>query len=250
MLKRFGFLAALFLSVIASGALAADDQPQGAEEILARLSAARPDLTFSSVEPSPIEGLYQVRVNGTQLLYVSRDGNHIVAGDMFQILPGRLVPVSDLELAKTRKELLTGVPAAKTIAYPSLREDGKTLAVLHVFTDVDCSYCRKLHNEAVPTLRQNGVEVRYLAFPRAGVGSPSYRKIASAWCADDAQSALNDLKNGQRVEDNVCEGNPVAAQYDMGQKMGVTGTPALIMADGTLMPGYRPAGELLKIFGL
>lgn len=253
--KKIVNYAALLLMTFAFGVAAADSpnkdvKPEIAKAILEKLAAARPDLDFGSVSRSPIDGLYQVRVNGTQLLYVSEDGAHVVAGDMYQALPGRLVPVEDLELAQIRRELLADIKTSETITFPSKRENGKTAAVLYVFTDVDCGFCRKLHNEAVPTLNEKGVEVRYLAFPRAGIGSPSYRKIASAWCADDKRDALTKLKNGSNIADKVCKDNPVAEQYELGKKMGVTGTPALVLSDGTMVPGFRPAEELLQILGV
>ena len=95
-----------------------------------------------------------------------------------------------------------------------------------------------------------GIEVHYLAYPRAGLGSPSYRKIATAWCADNRQETLTRLKNGESIADNVCEPNPVAAHLAMGGRMGVTGTPALILEDGTLVPGYKPAADLAALLGI
>jgi len=101
----------------------------------------------------------------------------------------------------------------------------------------------------VPELNRNGVEVRYLSFPRAGVGSPSYDKHVSAWCSSDPRTALTRLKNGESVEPRTCA-NPVAAQYALSQQLGVRGTPAIFLEDGRYLPGYMPADELLKELGL
>jgi thiol:disulfide interchange protein DsbC len=218
-----------------------------AKTIKDNLKAARPDLNFGAVETSPINGLYLVRVNGTQFVYVNKTGEYLITGDMYHARPGLFMPVKDLEAARIRKELMESVAQDDMIIFPAVDE---TKAVVYVFTDVDCSYCQKLHNEALPGLTMGGVEVRYLAFPRAGIGSPSYRKIASAWCAKDKLAALTALKNRQPIPENVCKDNPVAAQYALGQEAGVTGTPALILEDGTLLPGYRPAPELLKVIGV
>ncbi|PCJ91689.1 MAG: protein-disulfide isomerase [Porticoccaceae bacterium] len=218
-----------------------------AKTITGKLKASRPDLSFGAVETTPVSGLYLVRINGTQFFYVNETGEYIISGDMYRARPGLFVPVKDLAAANIRKNRMAGVPKEDTIIFPAV---GKTKAIVYVFTDVDCHYCRKLHNESVPVLNQQGVEVRYLAYPRAGLNSASYRKIASAWCAEDKQKALSALKNRQSIPENICDNNPVAAQYALGQEMGVTGTPALIMEDGTMLPGYRPAPELLKIIGV
>ena len=99
-------------------------------------------------------------------------------------------------------------------------------------------------------MNQMGIEVRYMAYPRAGVGSESYRKIASAWCAQDRQVALTQLKNREEIPDNVCPGNPVADQFMLGQEAGVRGTPALVLENGTMVPGYVSAADLAGRMGL
>ena len=110
-----------------------------------------------------------------------------------------------------------------------------TKATITVFTDIDCGYCRKLHQD-VPELNRLGVAVRYLAFPRAGIGSDSYDKAVSVWCADDQQKALTKAKAGKDIEMKTCV-NPVAEQYGLVDAFGVTGTPAIFYEDGTLQAG-------------
>jgi len=97
---------------------------------------------------------------------------------------------------------------------------------------------------------RRGVEVRYLAYPRSGVGSDGFRQLATAWCASNPRETLTRMKNREAVADNVCAGNPVAWQYELGQEMGVRGTPAIVTADGQMIPGYRPVDDLLSVMGL
>ena len=248
MSKQLQAMALLVLSVLITPVVYAEKAaPEVAQAIISKLSQSRPDLRYGNVETTPVDGLYRVRVNGTQFLFTSKGGNYILSGEMFQARPGMFVPVEDIEAAKLRKERISSIDIKDSIVFPAVDE---TKAILYVFTDVDCGYCRKLHNESLPGLTLGGVEVRYLAFPRAGIGSDSYKKISSAWCADDRQSALTDLKAGKSIETKDCDNNPVAAQYELGQELGVTGTPALVMEDGSLIPGYRPADELLKMMGI
>ena len=117
-----------------------------------------------------------------------------------------------------------------------------------VFTDIDCGYCRKLHQE-VPELNRLGIEVRYLAYPRAGLESESYDKIVSAWCADDQRLALTRAKTGKKIESRDCK-NPVAQHFALGGAVGVTGTPSIIFEDGRLLPGYLPAERLAQQLGI
>lgn len=228
--------------ILGAGARAEDPQ---AELILKALSAARPDLQYEQPRPSPVAGLYEVQVKGGPLLYIDADGRHFIAGDLFAVQKSGFVNLAEQGRQKERAELIAAVKPEDMIIFAP--ENPK--ATIAVFTDVDCGYCRKLHSE-VAELNELGIAVHYLAFPRAGLGSPSFRKIASAWCAKDPGAALTSLKNGEEIPENVCADNPVAAQILLGEKVGVNGTPALVLEDGTLVPGYRPAKELAKLLGI
>ena len=132
------------------------------------------------------------------------------------------------------------------IIFPS--KTSNTLATITVFTDIDCGYCRKLHRE-IGMLNELGVTVRYLGFPRAGVGSDSYKKIVAAWCSKDPMDALTRAKLGQDIEDLYCD-NPIEKQLMLGEKLGVSGTPAIFFEDGTLQPGYIEARKMATLLGI
>lgn len=236
-------------AILSSVSLAAGDGAVDAEitaRVLQSLRAGRGDLPYGPVRPSPVPGLYQVSVPNGPTLFVSGDGKYFVAGDMYAVKPGMFVNLQEQQRAVDRIELMAAVPASEQIRFSPV---GQRKAYINVFTDVDCGFCRKLHRE-VPALNAKGIEVRYLAYPRAGVRSASYDKLATAWCSSDPTNTLTKLKNRESVDINVCDDNPVAKQYALGSRLGVTGTPALILADGTLIPGYRSADELAKILGL
>ncbi|MET0070886.1 MAG: DsbC family protein [Candidatus Thiodiazotropha sp.] len=138
------------------------------------------------------------------------------------------------------KSQTDAVPADEMIVYGST---GKQRHIT-VFTDIDCGYCRKLHAE-VPALNASGVEVRYLAFPRAGIGSDSYKKYVSVYCADDPKQALTDAKMGMVLKPADCS-NPVEDNYEFGRKLAVKGTPMIVVDDGTVISGYMKARKLLQ----
>lgn len=225
-----------------SFALAAKSADQ---KVLDKLKQARPDFQFGSVSVTPVKGIYKANIINGPTIYITADGGHFFAGDFFQVGSNEIVNLGELEMEKDRVDALATLKNDDMIIFAP----AKTKAYVYVFTDVDCYYCQKLHQE-VPALNELGIEVRYLAYPRAGVGSPSYRKIASAWCADDPNESLTQLKAGGELADNVCEPNPVASQYALGGKLGVTGTPALVTSTGQLLPGYMPADKLAKALGL
>jgi thiol:disulfide interchange protein DsbC len=243
----------LFKHVVAVGVLALMASQlwaaEGPEVVIKRqLESSRADIKVQSVTPSAIGGIYAVQLVNGPLVYASADGRHFILGDLFAVQGSTKGFVNLAEQARNgdRAKLLAGVKPQDMVVFSP---KGKPKAVVSVFTDVDCGYCRKLHRE-VPQLNSMGIEVRYLAYPRAGIGSDSYQKLVTIWCAKDRQGAMTRFKNGESVASNSCKDNPVSAQYALGDKMGVNGTPALIKSDGELIPGYMPAADLARTLGV
>ena len=214
--------------------------------ILKNLLTARPDLEFSVVGMSFVPGVYEVQVKNGPLLFVHESGEYLFQGDLLQVTANEIISTMELRQAEKRRQLFADRSIENMIIF---KPEGDSRAIMNVFTDVDCGYCRKFHRE-VPELNAMGIEVRYLAFPRAGIPSGSYNKIAKAWCAEDKQDTLTKVKNGQTVDIEVCDNNPVAEHYAFGNSIGVTGTPAIILMDGTLIPGYQPAKNYAQMLGI
>jgi thiol:disulfide interchange protein DsbC len=234
------------LLLVAAPAFATDEN--AAARILERLKVARPDISFGAPRQSVVPGLYEVGIGGGQVIYASEDGQYFIQGEMITLKGNQFVGVptaTEQAFQQERTQLIAAVRPEDTITFAP----AEPKATVTVFTDIDCGFCRKFHKE-VPELNRLGVAVRYLAFPRAGLDSPSYRKIATAWCAADRQEALTRMKNGEQVPENVCAKNPIAAQFALGERVGVNGTPALVLPDGTLLPGFHAAGELAHILGI
>lgn len=224
----------------AAGGFAADGSV-----LVDKLKALRPDLPIVAVKPSPVPGFVAVELEGGEFLYGSEDGRFLFAGDLYR-LDSTLVNVTDSIRAGKRREQLAKVPTSEMLVFSPKKLPAKRS--IFVFTDVDCGYCRKLHQE-IGAINDLGIEVKYLAFPRAGIGSEAYNKIVSAWCAADPNAALTELKLGHKVPAKKCA-NPVASQYELGRQIGITGTPAIVTPDGELLPGYVPAKELARALGL
>lgn len=220
--------------------------PELEARLKAKVSAAIPHMAVVGVENGPFAGIYAVKLNNGPVLYTDAKGDFLVAGDLYKIEGNKLVNIEELARQKERAPLLAAQDPKDMIVFPA---KGDTKASIYVFTDVDCGYCRKLHQE-VPQLNAAGVEVRYLAYPRAGIRSESYNKLARAWCSENPTDTLTRLKNGQHISGAVCEDNPIAGQYQLGGSIGVRGTPAIFLTNGELISGYRPAPELLQMLGI
>lgn len=198
-----------------------------------------PHLKVSQIKPAGIAGLYQVSA-GPVVLYMSADGRYIFDGDVYDTQTNNQ-NLTEKERQATRKALFDAIPDKEFIWYKA-KNPKHTVTV---FTDIDCGYCRRFHQQ-VKELNAKGVSIRYLAFPRSGVGTPSYDKIVSVWCSDVPALALTKAKEGEVIPVKQCE-SPVQKQFELGAMAGVQGTPSLILEDGTLIPGYLPADKLLEI---
>jgi thiol:disulfide interchange protein DsbC len=201
----------------------------------ARIRELAPTATSIAVSETPIEGLLQVQVSG-DIVYATTDGKYMVQGRIIDLETRE--DITELSKATLRKEILNHVDSSKQITFAP----EAPAYDLTVFTDIDCGYCRKLHSQ-IAEYNKQGIAIHYMAFPRAGIGSESYDKAVSVWCAKDQQSALTSAKLGNDPVPEHCE-NPVAEQYELGIELGVSGTPALLTSSGQLIPGYVPPDVL------
>lgn len=218
---------------------------QAKKTITESIQASRPGIQINNVEPAVIPGLYKTDISGTQV-YATSDGKYFIVGELYEVAPGKLVNLTERERNKDRAKYIATVDRKDAITFSP---KGDVKKVMYVFTDVDCGYCQLLHSK-VAEYNDLGIEVRYLAYPRAGINSQSYNKIASAWCAKDRNAALTKLKNREEIPENVCADNPVAAQFGLGQKIGLSGTPALVFEDGELIGGYVEPARLKEMLSL
>jgi thiol:disulfide interchange protein DsbC len=226
-------LSALSMSMLLLSPLHAEEDALKAK--LLKAFGRAPDV----IAPSAIEGLKEV-VYGTDVYYITPDGRYLVSGSMFDLTSQK--NLTEQRLSGLRTKILEGVDESSMIVF---KADGKQKHVITVFTDIDCVYCRKLHS-GMAQMNKLGITVRYMAYPRAGIGSPSYEKAVSVWCAKDRNKAMNEAKNDGKVVPKKCE-NPVAQEFKLGQKLGVNGTPAILLEDGHLMPGYAPPERLFAL---
>lgn len=216
--------------------------------IARKIQSVRPDLQVMSVEASPIAGIYAAQVLNGPMIYVSADGAYFIVGDLYQVGDKQLVNLTDRQRNARRARLLAQIDPADTIVFAPA-DPSAVKATVTVFTDVECPWCQRLHQD-IPALNKMGIEVRYMAFPRDGIGSPAYKKMVSAWCSDDPKAALSKLKNRQPIPSKTCDGNPVEKDYLLGEKLDVRGTPALVFADGSMWPGYLPPKQLAERLGV
>jgi thiol:disulfide interchange protein DsbC len=191
------------------------------------------------IQPSALKGLQEVILEGN-IFYMSEDGRYLIRGGDILDLKEKGKNITEERRNTIRVSAMKELKEEEQIIF----KPKETKYVINVFTDVDCFYCAKLHKD-MSKYNDQGIEVRYIAFPRGGISSPTYKTMVSVWCADDKHQAMTDAKSGKAVPQKECT-NPVSKQFEFGRKLGVSGTPALLMPNGELLPGYVPAEKLVQ----
>ncbi|MBJ9976073.1 DsbC family protein [Pseudomonas sp. S75] len=215
----------------------------GAEQAIRNtLKTLELDVPIESVSSSPVGGLYEVKLQGGRVLYASGDGQYVMQGYLYQLKDGKPVNLTEKTERQGIAKLINGIPKAEMVIYPA---KGETRSHITVFTDTTCPYCHKLHAE-VPELNKRGIEVRYVAFPRQGLGSPGDEQLQAVWCSSDRVAAMDKMVDGKEIKAAKCA-NPVGKQFHLGQSIGVNGTPAIVLESGQVIPGYQPAPQVAKL---
>jgi thiol:disulfide interchange protein DsbC len=204
-------------------------------KLQAALNGEKPD----HIVPSAIPGLFEV-VLGGQVLYLSEDGRFVLQGEIIDL-------ESRSNLTENRRGELRGqvISAMSEQDMVVFAPEGPVKYTVTVFTDIDCGYCRKMHSQ-MEAYNKEGIKIRYLLFPREGLGSESFNKAISVWCATDRLEAMTKAKRGEAVQNKTCD-NKVQAQYELGQKIGVRGTPSMVLESGEMLPGYVPPTQLAQM---
>jgi thiol:disulfide interchange protein DsbC len=232
------------IMAVATMALSFAAFPAGADstaEIAAVKQAvqrAMPDSKPDAIVPAPFAGFYEVGV-GAQIFYVSADGKLLIDGELYDLQSRR--NLTDDRKSIGRKKIVDAIDESTMVVFAP--KDVKYTVT--VFTDIDCGYCRKLHNE-IRTYTDRGIKVRYAAFPRSGKDTPSYYKAVGVWCAKDRKTAMTNAKLGGTVEEKKCD-NPVDEHLEAGISLGVSGTPTMVFSNGHVVPGYVNAGQLVQL---
>lgn len=232
------FCSLLVLGLMASGSVIAAEsaEDKALAEVRAKIDAMFDEIGPEDVDASPVDGWYTVH-KGSIVAYVSADGRYLLQGDMIDL--DSQVNLSEQARSEGRREVMSSVSDDQAITF----SPAEVKYSITVFTDVDCTYCRKLHSQIDEYLAE-GIEIRYMLYPRGGPASRSWKTSEEVWCARDRNSALTAAKQDRDFETNKCDASAITKHYMLGQDVGLTGTPAIVFEDGTLLSGYLPPAAL------
>jgi len=233
----------LRIGVLLSAALMFCAFEARAQEVSAELQKARETVAemFAGIEEddvyeSDIPGWFTVR-RGAIVAYISADGRYLLQGDIIDL--ENSVNLSEKDRNHSRVKMMSAVADDQVITF----SPDTVRHTISVFTDIDCTYCRRLHSQ-IDEYMAEGIEVRYLLYPRSGPNTESWTKAEQVWCSDDQNSALTLAKLDQTVDASSCDTSIINRHYAIGQDVGLRGTPAIVLSDGTLFSGYLPPKKL------
>ena len=222
----------LFYGVSAEAA----DADSQLEEVRAKVASMFEAIDPEHVNPSPVEGWYVVQ-KGPIVAYISADGRYLMQGDLIDL--DLQVNITEQSRNGVRRELVASLDDADSILF----SPAEPTHSVTVFTDIDCTYCRRLHAQ-IDEYLERGIAVRYVLYPRNGPASRAWKKSEDVWCAKDRNQALTAAKLDRSFETSECDASMIGKHYALGQGVGLTGTPAIVLEDGTLVGGYLPPDAL------
>jgi thiol:disulfide interchange protein DsbC len=224
----------------AAASSAAASQPIARDDPRVALAAKIPGAHAADLRATPVPGVYEL-VHGSDVSYVTADAKFIFAGDLYRITgDGKFPNLSELRRRELRLAMVGTVPESEMIIFGP----PDAAHTITVFTDVDCAWCQKLHSQ-IKDYNKLGIRVRYLSYPRSGPNTESWFKADAVWCSADKRTALTEAKLGAALKKVNCPASPVARHFQLGEQIGIEGTPGLVLDDGELIPGYLSPPQLL-----
>lgn len=221
----------LVITISAAAQVSADD---AFAELKASLAKRLPQYEVSHVDKTPVEGIYQVIIGG-QVLYMTKDAQYMLDDNLIDLSTRK--NYTEDAMSGIRLSEIDQLGEEKMVVYTP-----ETIKhTITVVTDIDCPYCRRLHSE-MDQYMASGVQVRYIFMPLKG--QSDYRTTVSVWCAKDKNEALDKAKGGTQLKVKDCD-NPIDEHLKVAKSLGVRGTPAIILQDGSMLPGYVPANKLI-----
>jgi thiol:disulfide interchange protein DsbC len=237
--RLHGFVVLILLFVLVNYFRADDARASGASaaKVSPELLARWPGSTAKDFKPTALPGIFEY-AQGADIIYVTADGRYAFDGDLYDLKDER--NVTDARRREQRLALLSAIPEKDMVVYGA----AKSPYTVTVFTDIDCTYCRKLHAE-MKDYNARGIRIRYLFYPRMGPESEGWNKAVSVACAPNRTATMDRAKRGEIIEGRKCA-SKVQRDFDLGQQIGLRGTPAIIMPDGDLIGGYLPPAMLAQ----
>jgi thiol:disulfide interchange protein DsbC len=208
--------------LVAAGVSAATPE----ETVRKAMGSLAPNVKIDAVQESVVPGFYEA-IAGGEFVYVTKDGKYVIDGNAYDVASKHDLTAD--ARARVRKEALDRIGPEKRIVF----SPPAPLAPKHtvtVFTDVDCPFCRRFHQQ-IAAYNAKGIAVDYLFYPLS-IHPGADKKAEAVWCSQDRPNAFSAAMAGKDPGKATCA-NPVGELTDLAKNLGIGGTPTMIAADGT-----------------
>lgn len=202
------------------------------------LPARLPNLpTIDEVRPTAMPGLYEVRINQSEILYTDAKGDFLIQGSIIDTK-------ARVDITEQRQNKLSAISFGQLPlkdAFTIVRGKGERKLV--VFEDPNCGYCKRFERDLANI---DNVTVHVLLYPI--LGADSVEKSRNIWCAKDSGKVFEDWMVDDVLPPTLkCDATAVARNVEFGKRARITGTPTMFFADGTRVPGAIPADRIEKM---
>ena len=230
-------LAAALATCLSVTAWAQPSQPPTTPELtglIGRLQALYPSTRFGEIRPTPWPGVFEVAM-GANLAYVDASGQYFLFGHLYDMKAQR-------DLTAERKDTLARIDFNALPLADAIKDvRGRGSRALAIFSDPDCPHCRRLEAELKGL---SDVTIHTFLMPIASLHPQARAKAIAVWCAKDRLGAWQALMTRDQVPPSADCAHPVDRNVALAERLGVTGTPTLVAADGRVLPGAASAEQI------
>jgi len=226
----------LLFTLLAAFAVAASAQDDASQVATAALRKIAPNAKVQSVTQAPMAGFYAVIADGHPI-FVSADGKYLIEGHVIDIAAKR--DIMEDGLAGVRKAALASIAADKKVTFAPAHPKHRVT----VFTDVDCPYCRQFHKQ-IAEYNKLGIAVDYVLYPLP-IHKGADVKAVTVSCSKNRNDTFTAAMNGDALPVKTCA-NPIKEIIGIAEANNITGTPAVLAEDGTMLGGYIAPDQLAK----
>jgi thiol:disulfide interchange protein DsbC len=220
------------------------------DEAAALLKDGIPNVKVLNVAPAPVKGLWEVLLQSGRnkgIVYIDYSKKNFVSGGIFDIKGKTNLSKERFEELNKKYADSDKVDASKIPLDDALvmGDSGAKYRVI-VFTDPDCPYCGKMHAEIKKVLDKRKDIVFFVKMFPLPMHPEAEWKSKSMICKKSVQM-LDDNFAGKKIEKADCKTTAVEDNKKLAAELGISGTPAMVLQDGRVMPGYRDADSLIKL---
>ena len=230
-------LAAALTACLSVTAWAQPSQPPTTPELpslTGRLQALYPSTRFGEIRPTPWPGVFEVAM-GANLAYVDASGQYFLFGHLYDMKAQR-------DLTAERKDTLARIDFNALPLADAIKDvRGRGSRALAIFSDPDCPHCRRLEAELKGL---SDVTIHTFLMPIASLHPQARAKAIAVWCAKDRLGAWQALMTRDQVPSSADCAHPVDRNVALAERLGVTGTPTLVAADGRVLPDAASAEQI------